>query len=85
MTYMALDRSAADILAQKKISCLAQLYSKNGPPKKWTKIWCNFLLFLFPSIFFISPKRAKNVVFLLKQAQNIGGRLVSRHISVNFF
>ena len=51
--YMALDWSAANILARNLI--FVQFYSKNGP-NKYTEIWCNFAFFCSPQIFFISPE-----------------------------
>ena len=72
--YMALDRSAATFWL--KISFLAQFYSRNGPPKKCTKIWC---IFSFPSNLLYFPKKVQKRWFSFETAQDVGSRLVSRH------
>ena len=60
------------------------IYRENGPPKKCTKIWCDFCTFS-PQIFFISPKKAKKAVSLLQQAQNVGSSWVLRYIYIDSF
>ena len=71
---LALDWSAANILAK---NLTFPNFRVKMAPQTSTKIWCPFFIFCSPQIFFTSPKRAKkNLVFLVKQAQKVGSRLV---------
>ena len=67
MLFLALDLSAANIWAKNLI--FASFIVKMAPPKVYQNLVHFVQFFASPQIFFISTKRAKNAVFLLKQAQ----------------